>query len=55
MLELQILKLQNFVDMPETIATKLFYLLPPPSSRSLILLLHERPTLLCQSSIFDSF
>ena len=40
---------------PKRITSKLFYLLPAPRSRCLILLLHERHTLLSESSILDSF
>ena len=53
-MELHILKLQNFVAMPQTDINEAF-LFVTPRSRILILLLHERHTLLPKSSVFDSF
>ena len=55
-MELQTLEFQKLVDMLETDGNKAFlFVTPPPRSRSLILLLDERHSLLPKSSIFDSF
>ena len=53
-MEVHILKLQNFVAMPQTDSNEDFlFVTPPPRSGSLVLFLHERYTLLSESSLFE--